>query len=1171
MADTTTTPTTVPAPNFKFQAPTKLGKLDTFLIPSKTDINKSKYDKAKIADIEENIKAGYIKSDAENDTDQRYALHTLLTGGAKPSGMVPNEKSLVNIDTNAMRANIASPESGLSTDDQLRYGRALQIFDKIVENKFNVMKGPGGEYWIESLENGKKVYAVNGIREVAELVDRFNIDQTKEEAQNNTVPGAAPTIPTLKPKKLSTRVAENPDADNFTDSEKWYLRSMATDALSSIAGVAGKAVTAGTGGAGFMAGIAGTAASVTGGLASLGMSMYGDYLDKDVSNGEMWTNAGVRLGLEAMETVSVIPASLLGGLSTATKTGKVLRKAIQMYMLSGVVTTAVATDWTNTMDKIVKGDGDVEDWRKLATMFQFVVGSVGSSIGRNQTKKNISKNTEIAHEPYADFSKGKLATKQEIAANPKFNRMEGRVATLKARTEASAAENSALAKTTAKTNVVKLNASKRKEIAAAKKLPPVKVDEKGQTALDFDSPIVDVKPIQAKYKTKIAEEKAKLNTETAKIQADKEARVALLDTRKEAGTAKLTEKLVKVDADKVGKLHKEHTAAGKTDLDKTIETSMRENGSMITKRLIRKGEAASGVPEATLAASKNQAPAPVTATSKEKLLSLTKNKKEIEASIAKGGKKKSIAANKEKLDAVEKEIAEEVKRTTGVRGAGNKLVANTKKGFKASIGGVSSLASRVAAVPNFVASSNGVNNKTLVKAHNVGDHMVGDQFYEYDMPTAKARLVEEGYTPEEINKYSLRQLRAVLHDIEQERADGKAKLIPKKTTTKRPKILAHRNGGILIPKYQYGASIGMATNYDPSVLPREKDRTGYDQSFLYNKLLGSQKPIDSVWAKAYAKYKNTPKPPAKPIDALTNIAETIINPVGELNNVDIDKVEEEKRKAVIKADEEDKKIIADKYDAIIAAAKNPKSTSKGFDYSQLLTLIGEFKSSDLFMRNRIFVEPVLQENVSSPVLHSNGVNNMPGFNESINRSTLMPRTDTADSFAANSMKLAMSNEGEKRRAELVARNAQYVDNSRREDLAVKNQNIASATEAENANVQNRNRAEEIYSSGMAQAKAQQQMANNQRNGRLANALSTGIKKLYTTNRQAGLTNKFNEIASIKSKWNNESAIRFKKAAEAGNKGLMNQIKAEFIQETTYDPDDLDRQLMDIKGQFNGIT
>jgi hypothetical protein len=38
--------------------------------------------------------------------------------------------------------------------------------------------------------------------------------------------------------------------------------------------------------------------------------MY-DLLDNDVSAGEMWKNAAIRGGLEAMETVSVMPVSLV--------------------------------------------------------------------------------------------------------------------------------------------------------------------------------------------------------------------------------------------------------------------------------------------------------------------------------------------------------------------------------------------------------------------------------------------------------------------------------------------------------------------------------------------------------------------------------------------------------------------------------------------------------------------------------------------------------------------------------------------------------------------------------------------------------------------------------------------------------------------------------------------
>jgi hypothetical protein len=54
-----------------------------------------------------------------------------------------------------MRANIKDSKYNLSSDDQIKYGRAMH-FDTMKANNFNVMKGPGGVYWMESMESGKK-------------------------------------------------------------------------------------------------------------------------------------------------------------------------------------------------------------------------------------------------------------------------------------------------------------------------------------------------------------------------------------------------------------------------------------------------------------------------------------------------------------------------------------------------------------------------------------------------------------------------------------------------------------------------------------------------------------------------------------------------------------------------------------------------------------------------------------------------------------------------------------------------------------------------------------------------------------------------------------------------------------------------------------------------------
>jgi hypothetical protein len=53
--------------------------------------------------------------------------------------------------------------------------------------------------------------------------------------------------------------------------------------------------------------------------------MYGDLLDDDVS-GEMWKNAAIRGGLEAAETVSIMPVSLISSLKGLLKQERYLEK-----------------------------------------------------------------------------------------------------------------------------------------------------------------------------------------------------------------------------------------------------------------------------------------------------------------------------------------------------------------------------------------------------------------------------------------------------------------------------------------------------------------------------------------------------------------------------------------------------------------------------------------------------------------------------------------------------------------------------------------------------------------------------------------------------------------------------------------------------------------------------
>jgi hypothetical protein len=62
-----------------------------------------------------------------------------------------------------------------------------------------------------------------------------------------------------------------------------------------------------------------------------------------------------------------------------------------------------------------------------------------------------------------------------------------------------------------------------------------------------------------------------------------------------------------------------------------------------------------------------------------------------------------------------------------------------------------------------------------------------------------------------------------------------------------------------------------------------------------------------------------------------------------------------------------------------------------------------FKASDLMGTNKIHIGTTFRDDIIAPTFQSRGVRNMPGLQESLNRTTLQPRTDSSDSFANTQM------------------------------------------------------------------------------------------------------------------------------------------------------------------------
>jgi hypothetical protein len=95
------------------------------------------------------------------------------------------------------------------------------------------MKGPGGVYWMESMESGKNIRS-NGILEVADC-------WINSRPVCDGVPVPVTDVET-NPKKLAKLINDDPNQDLFTESERWHMAALGVDLVSSFAGF-GKVIT----------------------------------------------------------------------------------------------------------------------------------------------------------------------------------------------------------------------------------------------------------------------------------------------------------------------------------------------------------------------------------------------------------------------------------------------------------------------------------------------------------------------------------------------------------------------------------------------------------------------------------------------------------------------------------------------------------------------------------------------------------------------------------------------------------------------------------------------------------------------------------------------------------------------------------------------------------------
>lgn len=1206
-----------------------LNAMDQFMAPTnEIRATKDNFTADELAPIKTRLSERIIEEDAISGIDKGQALHRMLTGVNKDEA-----KSQIDVDLQGMHASILGNQDW-SEMEKAKYRRAIGVLDDAKAKGLNIMKSDSGRYWFESTETGESVYVANGIVEVKELLDKYYDPDGTIEKQQRKNEGIIDEDTEITPENASIAVS---------DSDTWMMRGLGTDLVTSIGALGMKLSGVGAG--------VGVGVGIAGGLSAAAMTMYSDYLSDDVTRGEMWKNLGVRLGLEALETVTVLPASTLSMFKGASRAGKVIRRGLQVAMIGGTIDAATHADWNALWDKDMS-DWGVNEYKSAAAMAQFLIGFGGASAMRGKAKKGLSADLKQTLKPKGSTLRADARADLGLAAKPKAKIGDAKAvgktgeiaktkATLVAKTKTKAGEvavkregrviekgikRNADIETSGTAKIKSINKKANAQRRLIKKGTPAKkaaykVNESGeiikgenpkQLKLDFDN-------TSAKTKAKIdaVNKKARLDRKNAKAATKTEldnsnklvakkkeviakakgksekARVDEHIKKEKAEVNKLVSKK-KSDANKKIVKKKESAAAKKQDI-------LDAHGQVIGKRLIKRSEN-KALGKSRAEAYRRRAKAE-TKQQKKQLTDVDRLKKEREAlnkKIEKTTAAENRGPNKRESASLTKK-SDEIKaaeaRAKSYKGKADKMLAKAKK-VKEEGTGIGKKILRAGATPiNALVARN--NLSPAVKSIHANEMFISGR-KPAPIGTVKKFLTDNGKSIQDKSDVELRAM---------------AKKVAEKN---RGKVETKQTGGRLIRKFQVSG-----------VLPVEKgaiDRDSYISMGTANLLSKFKartlvknddsefdniiKPATGITLDptAFNKFKRLKDglpaqtdldivAPAKITDPkmfeLKNLLKvrdnTYVAPVqkgtlaGGVNNVAnvLTDTETAKiltdtqqaaiiiaNKAITQTPEKKAEIIAE-YNKIIADAQK-LATTKPNGWKAALGMLQNVRISDFMSTNKIHIERPNAEDLQSTVLHSRGIRNMHGLNAAKNRTRLIPRVDTADSFAANMMQKTFFNEGEKRRGELVAKNAQFIEKSRDEDSAIKNQNIASAAQINNMNITRRNEANRQFAASKVQAEAQKQTLDNKKRGRIADGLVKGLTTGYRKAQRTKLNTDYNSAVALKSRWNTEFKPRFDKAVTEGNNLESTKIKSEFTTATKFNVDDLDKYMLDTKAKYDNI-
>ena len=351
-------------------------------------INQADYSAEEYTRIKGRADEGMIQQDAVTSVLSKHSLHKMISPTA--SDKLPSGREEIKLNINGLNTQIDA-DTSLNSAGKIQMKRALSVVNQLDAKGMALFRGNSGKIWIQSAD-GSPGFMENGILEIATLLDKYN-------------PSVVPSPPVMEGDDVEAEehteeeLQEYPDladldqagikAIGMTTADNLRYGAIALDVSSTLLGMGiklgGYAAGTVTAGAGAVVGQgAGAVVSLVGGIGAMGMDLYANIIDDDVTAWQTAKELGIRAAFETAEAITFMP-SFVSQLSKTARIYKQVKAAVMWGMTAKLLADGVGGKWMDVLAKDAT-DWDIDDYRTLASMITFT-----AAVGTGHASKYFDK------------------------------------------------------------------------------------------------------------------------------------------------------------------------------------------------------------------------------------------------------------------------------------------------------------------------------------------------------------------------------------------------------------------------------------------------------------------------------------------------------------------------------------------------------------------------------------------------------------------------------------------------------------------------------------------------------------------------------------------------------------------------------------------------------------